>query len=65
MTLIGRTPVKRLREIRLSTVIAVGLAVAGLIIGVCALITSNPFLGLFGITVTCCGGIAALVGLQE
>lgn len=55
----------RLRDLSLVSVIAVVLAIVGLCLGVAAMVVSNPFLGLFAITVVCSGGVAALVGLQD
>lgn len=45
--------------------IALFLAIVGVVVGVAALIVSNPFLGLFGITIVCSAGVAALLGLQN
>lgn len=56
---------KSLREVSISGAIAVVLALIGLVIGVAALITSDPYLGLFGISVVCSGGVAAMVGLHD
>lgn len=55
----------KLRELSLASVIAILLAVLGVGLGIAAMIISNPFLGLFAITVVCAGGVSALVGLQD
>lgn len=55
----------KLRELALSSVIAIVLALIGIALGVAAMIISNPFLGLFAITVVCAGAVSALVGLQD
>lgn len=55
----------KLPDLRLSSVIAIILALLGLGLGLAAMIIGNPFLGLFAITVVCSGGVSALVGLQE
>lgn len=55
----------KLRDLALTSVIAITLALIGLGLGVAAMIIANPFLGLFAITVVCAGGVSALVGLQD
>ena len=55
----------KIRERSLASVIGIVLAVLGLGLGLTAMIVSNPFLGLFAITVVCAGGVSALVGLQD
>ena len=55
----------RLREMSLASAIALLLGIVGLVVGACGLIQSNPYLGLFGITIVCCGGISAMMGLQD
>lgn len=44
---------------------AIAFAVAGLGVGVVSLAKSDPFLGLFGISLVCSGGVAALLGLHD
>ena len=53
------------RKVNWYSVAAIALAGGGLAIGVLALIDSDPFLGLFSISLVCCGGVAALVGLHD
>lgn len=55
----------KLRELTGWSVGAIALAVVGVSIGVAALITLNPFLALFGLTIVCAGGVSAMIGLQE
>lgn len=55
----------KLRDLSLASVIAIVLALIGIGLGAAAMIVSNPFLGLFAVTVVCSGGVSALVGLQD
>lgn len=55
----------KLRDLSIAQGLAIVLGIVGLGIGAVALFTSNPFLGLFAITVVCSGGVSALVGLQQ
>lgn len=54
----------RVRDYSIPTLIALFLAVVGVGLGVTAMIVSNPYLGLFAITVVCAGGVSAIIGLQ-
>lgn len=55
----------KLRELTAYSIVAISLAVVGTGLGVWALLSLNPFLALFALTLVCSGGVSALVGLQD
>ena len=53
------------RQINWYALSAIAFGGIGLGVGLAGLLNSDPFLGLFGISIVCSGAIAALLGLHD